>query len=197
MIVRERLVAHVRRYERPARLINRQAPSIACHRDETDIARIGMWLRQVEQTVYAHTTPALRAIEATSAVEQRHQLVEMVYLITCASESCARDKREQFLISQRERFRNSAINRQPPGSEIDGPWRIRYPARAWKRIPQETVSLPRASETSRSAGKREKALRHLLRRPERYRAAAKAAKRSAWRRPRTSRTRNGLARANR
>src|SRR4029077_13178580 len=83
MIVRKRVVAHMRRQERLTRLVKRQAPAIARHRDEADIARVNMRLRQVEQTAYTHATPALRAIEAAGTVEQRHQLVESFSLIAC------------------------------------------------------------------------------------------------------------------
>src|SRR5690242_8263074 len=65
---------------------------------------------------------------------------------------------------------------QPPRSAIDGSGRIRHPARRGKRIALEAVSLPRASKSSRRAGKRQKALRRLLCRPERHSAERKRGK---------------------
>src|SRR5437588_9509259 len=65
MLIRERLLPHVCRQQSLTRFLQWQAPSVACHRDETHVARILVKGNLVEQASNTDTSPALGAIKPT------------------------------------------------------------------------------------------------------------------------------------
>src|SRR5438067_13693009 len=113
MLIRERLLADMCRQQGCARFLQRQAPAVARHGDETHVARILVEGNLVEQASNTDTSPALSTVEPTGTIQRRLQGIA---------------RRSQLVVGEVAGRSDGATKREPPGLRIQRTRRICYPA---------------------------------------------------------------------
>src|SRR6266568_703564 len=105
MLIRKSFLADMSRQQCSACFVQRQAPAVARHGDETHITCIRVKSSLVEQTSNSDAPPALRAVKATRTIQR-----------------CLQDitRRHQLVIGEVAGCGDSAAKREPPVLHIKG-----------------------------------------------------------------------------
>src|SRR5260370_8984219 len=147
MLIRKRLLAGMGCQQRRPCFLQRQAPAVARHRDETHITRTGVERDLVEQAPDTDAPPALRAVKATRTIQRRLQFIT---------------RRNKLVVGEVARHGDSAAKREPPGLHIQRARLVGDPALGGEGVSSVAAALVLAGEARPGTAHIQPTLPYLL-----------------------------------